>query len=58
MALNRGILTYYVNHPPGGATQIYCYPSKPMIRADLAVALDAFRQIFSAGNSLSAAELP
>ena len=29
-----------------------------MIRADLAVALDAYRQIFSAGNTLTIAELP
>jgi serine protease AprX len=58
LALNRGILTYAVEQSPEGATQIRVYPNSSLIRGDLAVALNAFRQIFSQGNSLSAAELP
>lgn len=59
LALNRGILTYYPRRSPGSSTtQIFVYPTKPLIRADLAVALGEFRQIFSQGNNLEPSEEP
>ena len=59
LALNRGILNYYVRRAPGSTTSlIYVYPTKPLIRADLAVALGKYRQIFGQGNNLEPSEEP
>ncbi len=56
LALNRGLITFVPVLGTDGRYTATATPSKTLLRADLAVAIVNFRNIFRVGNSLAATE--
>lgn len=52
------MMRYYVETRQGRLQRIVVNPTRPLTRADLALAFNAFRTIFAQRNFLSANELP
>lgn len=58
LALNRGLITFTPSLKPDGVTyEARAFPNKSLTRADLAVNIVNFRNLFKAGNTLGTEEL-